>query len=266
MNDRIGPTSRPDDQPVSRNGKTTQPVSNLGARNGKTTQPAGFQKWKKLLFLHWQVPVEELRSLIPDALTIDTFEGAAYVGVVPFVMEDVRPSWWPKALAFNFLETNVRTYVHLDGQPGVYFLSLDASSRLAVWAARVGWSLPYFFSDMHIEQDQNEIQYTASRRSKPHPKLSAKYRVGKEIGPSQPDTLEFFLLERYLMFVERQGGIQVGQVYHTPYIAHEVELISVEDELVHAAGLAEQKEQPHCAHYVELVNAEIFPLRASGKQ
>jgi uncharacterized protein len=239
MIDRIGPTLRPDEQPV------------------------GFHEWKKLLFLHWQIPVEDLRPLIPAALSIDTFEGVAYVGVVPFVMEGVRPRWWPKALAFNFLETNVRAYVHLDGQPGVYFLSLDASSKLAVWAARFGWSLPYFFSDMNIDQDKNEIQYTASRRSKPHPKLSVKYRVGKEIGPSQPESLEFFLLERYLMFVERQGGIQAGQVYHTPYIPHEVELINLKDELVHATGLAHPKDQPHCAHYVELVEAQIFPLKAS---
>ena len=121
-------------------------------RLSPTYQPnrkvGGHQKWRQLLFMHWPVPIEELRPLVPERLSLDLWEGKAYLGVVPFIMRDVAPWWLPSFFAFNFLETNLRTYVHLDGEePGVYFFSLDAASRLAVWAARMGWGLPYFYAN-----------------------------------------------------------------------------------------------------------------------
>jgi uncharacterized protein YqjF (DUF2071 family) len=237
MIDRISPTIRPDARPVQ------------------------FQKWNKLLFLHWQVPLEQLRKLVPTELSIDLFDGAAYVGIVPFVMNDVRPRWWPKALAFNFLETNVRTYVHFEGRPGVFFLSLDASSRLAVWAARNIWHLPYHFADMSFQQHDLEINYQSKRRAKKTPRLQTRYRIGEQLGASPPDTLDFFLLERYLMFLGQPSGLQVGAVHHTPYIAHRVDVVDLHDGLVEAAGLTLPEQTPFCTHYVESVDAEIFPLR-----
>lgn len=240
-------------------------IDRIGPMQRPARRAAGFQKWLKLLFLHWQVPVEDLRPLIPAELSIDTYDGAAFVGVVPFVMRDVRPSWWPEAAAFNFLETNVRTYVHLDGQPGVYFMSLEANSRLAVSAARVGWGLPYYLARMNFRQDGNEISYDSARRSGSGPRHATKYRIGEMLGASQPETLEFFLLERYLMFVNRKGRIDVGHVHHTPYLARQVELLELHDELVQASGLAQPSELPFCTHYVEGVNAEIFALKPFNK-
>src|SRR3954464_3633604 len=98
-----------------------------------TTRTTGVQRWRDLLFMHWEVPVEQLRPLVPPELTIDTFEGRAYLGLVPFKMHDVRFGLLPMR---NFLETNLRTYVHAGGVPGVWFFSLDATSRRAVWGAR----------------------------------------------------------------------------------------------------------------------------------
>ena len=112
----------------------------------------GYQQWRSLLFLHWPVPINVLRLLVPAELELDLLDGVAYVGVVPFVMQGVRPRWWPQRGAFEFLETNVRTYVHHQGRPGVYFFSLDAASRLAVWAARRFWGLPYFHAEMRMTQ------------------------------------------------------------------------------------------------------------------
>src|SRR5215212_7393217 len=120
--DRIAPTRRPEDR------------------------PAGFQRWRHLLFLHWEVPAAAVQALLPAELDVDTFEGRAYVGVVPFTMRDVSPWWSPSVPGIsNFDELNVRTYVHYKGsEPGVWFFSLDAASTLAVAAARAGWSLPYY--------------------------------------------------------------------------------------------------------------------------
>jgi hypothetical protein len=82
--------------------------------------------------------------LVPPELELDLYDGQAYVGIVPFQIALLCESWWPKAAAMSFLETNVRTYVRYQGRPGVYFLSLDAASTCAVVGARFFWGLPYF--------------------------------------------------------------------------------------------------------------------------
>ncbi|MEX1362466.1 MAG: DUF2071 domain-containing protein, partial [Nannocystaceae bacterium] len=110
-------------------------------------------------------PVAALRALIPEPLEVDTWEGRAYVGLVPFAMRRIKPSWLPRAMAFDFLETNLRTYVHLAGQrPGVWFFSLEASSWLAVQAARIGWSLPYHYARMSMTRDDGQLESVSERR------------------------------------------------------------------------------------------------------
>src|SRR5688572_14478242 len=109
---------------------------------------AGTQNWRELLFVHWTFEPEIMRKLVPDVLELDLWEGRAYVGLVPFAMEDVRPAFSPRVLGMDFLETNLRTYVVHNGEPGVWFFSLEAASRLAVKAARMMWGLPYFHAEM----------------------------------------------------------------------------------------------------------------------
>ena len=126
---------------------------------------AGTQRWRDLLFMHWPVPVELVRPLVPKRLSLDLFEGQLYVGLVPFAMHEVAPSWLPGALAFDFLECNLRTYVHLDGEePGVWFFSLEAASWLAVQAARAGWGLPYHHAAMTSVLDRGHRVYETVRR------------------------------------------------------------------------------------------------------
>src|SRR4051812_19949538 len=101
----------------------------------------GWQRWRHLLFMHWPVPVDTMRAVVPRSFDLDLHDGTAYVGVVPFAMEGVRPRISPEFAALDFLETNVRTYVVRNGEPGVYFLSLEAGSRLAVATARAAFAL-----------------------------------------------------------------------------------------------------------------------------
>ena len=236
-------------------------------REGPTHRPTGpargYQQWRSLLFMHWSIPIDIIRPLVPAGLELDLLEGNAYVGVVPFVMQGVRPRWCPKRLAFNFLETNVRTYVCRDGRPGVYFFSLEAASRMAVWAARRFWGLPYYHAAMQIEQTGDEFHYR-SRRHGSGARHEVRYRIGAMLGPSKPGTVEYFLLERYLLFLEHQQVIFEGQVHHTPYPAQRAEVLQVDDQLMQSAGLGEFHGLPVFAHFASGVDVEVFDLRRSA--
>src|SRR5262245_11531661 len=144
-------------------------VPNLTDRMTIRERPVGpalmHQTWDQLLFMHWQLPVETLRPLIPPVLEIDTYHGAAWVGVTPFTIRDSRPSFVPPLpWLSSFHEVNVRTYVHLDGVPGVWFFSLDASSRVAVPAARTFFHLPYHASYISIEEEARRVTLRSPRR------------------------------------------------------------------------------------------------------
>ena len=237
--DRLSPGQRPDERAI------------------------GYQRWRSLLFLHWQVPEEELRPLIPASLSLDLYDNTAYVGIVLFGMEGVRSRWWPELLSFRFLEANVRTYVHSQGKPGIYFMSMDANHRPAVWAARRGWSLPYRYAKMEMQKRDEQTTYQLTRAST-GAQHQCQYRVGEPLGPSKPNTLEHFLLERYFLFVEHRNQLCRAQVHHQPYPAHTAETIECQDELLAAVGLKNTSGPPQLTHYVPGVDVEIFSLRPTA--
>lgn len=240
--DRLAPTRRPAGRPVMR------------------------QSWRHLGFLHWEVAAEALRPLVPNGLEIDTFEGRAYVGLVPFTMHGVRPTWAPALPALSrFHEVNVRTYVHLGGQePGVYFFSLDAASRLAVIGARAFWSLPYHFAAMSLRQEGDAILYGSSRRW-PAPKPAEcrlRYRPRGEASAARPGSLEHFLAERYLLYTTSRGRLLRGRVHHSPYPLQAAECTVLEETLLEAAGITKPREAP-LVHYAAGVDVKVFPLETS---
>jgi uncharacterized protein YqjF (DUF2071 family) len=240
--DRLAPSKRPDDR------------------------PAGFQRWRTLAFLHWEVPVAAVAALLPAGLEVDTFDGRAYAGVVPFTMRDVSPWWSPSVPGVsNFHELNVRTYVVADGEPGVWFFSLDAASSIAVVAARTGWHLPYHRASMQLDEQGGEIRY-ASRRLWPGPtpaELTLRYRIGDALGEAVPGTFEHFLAERYLLFARRGTEIHRGQVHHRPYPLHRAEVLELRESMVVANGLPAPSGPPH-ALFSPGVDVDVFALRRVG--
>ena len=180
-----------------------------------------YQQWHDLLFAHWALPLEKLRPLVPRELELDTFQGEAWVGVIPFWMSGVRFRGLPSIpTAGTFPELNVRTYVRASREPdkpGVYFFSLDAASVMAVLGARVGLGLPYFWADMRAEAVGGEIRYRSARRQQPRPaELTARYRPTGAVSQNKTD-LERFVTERYCLYVVRRGRVHRVQIHHRPW-------------------------------------------------
>jgi uncharacterized protein len=179
------------------------------------------QSWHDLLFAHWPVEVAELRRQIPRTLEIDTYEGQAWVGVVPFRMSGVRLRGTPALPWLSaFPELNVRTYVTAQGKPGVWFFSLDAANAIAVALARAWFHLPYYRAQMSCKEKDGWVEYASERRHSgaPGAELRAIYRATGPAFSPQPGTLDYFLTERYCLYTldGRQRLIR-GEIHHEPW-------------------------------------------------
>jgi uncharacterized protein YqjF (DUF2071 family) len=186
-----------------------------------------FQRWSELLFLHWRWEAADLQKRLPPGLHVDTYEGQAWLGVVPFFMDRIRPRFLPALPGLSwFRELNVRTYVHDDrGRPGVWFFSLDCDQPLAVRVARSLFRLPYFDARMKAHRQPNTGHVTyACRRHAEEATSRFDYTLGKELPSPEPDSLEFWLVERYLLFANTRSGLRLGRVSHAPYPLTEVTL------------------------------------------
>ncbi|CAN5371094.1 DUF2071 domain-containing protein [soil metagenome] len=225
-----------------------------------------YQRWRSLVFLHFACPAAEIQEKLPSGLTVDTFPDAdgnemAWIGLVPFRMEGVRPRGLPGLPRLSaFPETNVRTYVHREGKsPGVWFFSLEAAQPLACQFARKFFALPYHEAEMSVMDQGDEWEFE-SRRLKGDATCTLTARPHGPTLEATPGTLEFFLLERYLLYAYRQGQIYTGLVSHRPYQFRETEVVRVNETLVKAAGI---QERPFIHSLsAAAVDVEIFPLRA----
>jgi uncharacterized protein YqjF (DUF2071 family) len=234
------------------------------AQHGDDGRVVMWQEWYDLLFLHWEVPFEALRSRVPRPLEIDTFEGRAFVGLVPFGMRGVRPSWGPAIPGVSaFLETNVRTYVKLEGgEPGVWFFSLDAASTPAVLGARWCWHLPYFRARMSLRRGEGGTIAYRSERLWPGPRPAGcqiRYRPTGRVETAAGGTLDHFLIERYVLYARRGDRLFRGRVRHEPYRSRRAEVIDLEESLLGAAGFERPDEAP-LTHHAEGVRVRIGPL------
>ncbi|MEO6811645.1 MAG: DUF2071 domain-containing protein [Isosphaeraceae bacterium] len=224
-------------------------------------------QWAHLLFLHWAVPVEAVRPLVPRELDIDMFDGQAYIGLIPFTMTGVRMSGLPAVPWFSRAhEVNVRTYVHRQGgDPGVWFFSLDINHRLAYWGARRFFHLPYQYARMCLEKTDGSalrIDY-ASERLAPGPRPAdcrLCYEVQGEPAPVEPGTLEHFLIERYILYAQTGTNLYLGRVHHPPYPVQRGRLLSLDESLLAAAGIV-RPDTPPLVHYAEGVSVRVNPLR-----
>ena len=224
-------------------------------------KPVGYQRWQDLLFIHWPFAVASVRALVPRQLEIDLHDGQAFVSLIPFVVAESRPRGMPRALASRFLETNLRTYVKTaNGERGVYFFSLDASSTLAVRFARLLYGLPYFPAVMSIRTEKRRTEYATRRRGTRDAQLEVEWLLGDAIGTAQDGTRDHFLVERYNLFVDCGGVIYRGRVRHCSYPLQQVTVTHLSETLLAAAGLP-QPNGPPLYHYSPGVDVDIFWLQ-----
>jgi uncharacterized protein YqjF (DUF2071 family) len=178
------------------------------------------QTWEDLLFAHWRVPLEAVRAHVPAELEVELRDGSAWIAITPFRLTGLRArGTLPLPRVSSFLEVNVRTYVRAaDGKPGIWFFSLDASSRLAVEAARRTYKLPYFHARMSATRRGEWIEYECARIEERGRVFSGRYRPVGAVFNAEPDSLEWFLTERYCLYTtDERGVVHRAEIHHEPW-------------------------------------------------
>ena len=222
----------------------------------RIAHPLMRQSWRELTFLHWPYEPSAVRSLVPPALELDLFDGAAWVGLVPFIVADLT---LPRAPALpwasTFPETNVRTYViDRHGRRGVWFFSLDAARLHAVIGARIAYALPYFWARMNVRREGNSVPYTSSRLFGPAARSDISILTGDPI--PDPSELEVFLTARFRLYAARFGRLLKADVEHAPWPLQRARVERLDQDLIQAAGLPPPVGEP-LAHFSRNVDVLV---------
>jgi uncharacterized protein YqjF (DUF2071 family) len=214
------------------------------------------QTWEELAFLHWRVDEVALRPLVPAGLELDTFDGAAWLGITPFVLTGMRLRGLPPLPGVSsFPELNVRTYATRDGKPGIWFFSLDAASRLAVEGARRLYRLPYFHARMGVDRRHGHVHYESSRDGSV---FSARYRGEGDFFHAEPGSLEWFLAERYCLYAADGDALYRAEIQHPPWPLQAGEA-AVELNTMPPDGV-QLEDGPPLVHYAHRQDVVIWPL------
>lgn len=226
------------------------------------------QRWNDLLFAHWPVPAETLRSYLPPSLQLDTYEGQAWLGITPFWMSGVRPRGLPAFPPLSvFPELNVRTYAITEGKPGVFFFSLEAGNRLAVAGARLAYHLPYYHARMSVYRRGEEMSYTSKRthRGAPPAEFVGQYRSTSEVYRSEPGSLEHWLTERYCLYaVASRNRLYRADISHVPWPLQTAEADITTNTMAasHGITLPDTKPLLHFSRKLDMVAWR--PMRVKG--
>lgn len=215
------------------------------------------QSWESLLFAHWRVPLEDLRPHIPRELEVELHDGSAWLGITPFRVTGLRSRGTvPLPGVSSFRELNVRTYVRTRAEkPGIWFFSLDATSRLAVRAARSQYKLPYFDARIALDRGEGWTDVECARLSERGKVFSGRYRPAGEAFMPAPGSLEEFLTERYCLYASEGELLFRADIHHTPWVLRPAE---AEIELTSIAPF-ELRGEPLC-HVAERQDVVIWPL------
>lgn len=233
----------------------------LATRQAPTRNPIMTQSWDDLLFLHWQCDPQEVQALLPLGLTVDTFDSKAYIGIIGFKMNRVRVFNLPALPWLSYFnELNVRVYVlNQNGEPGVYFLSLDCDRWPAVTIAKNFFGLNYVFTQIKFQQ-KNDIYHLQAARNTQLPPAEFKWRINNSTTQAVPGSLTFHLTERYNFYISKNNKIWKGQVHHEPYELHETECLAYSESPLAWNNFSAPGRPPDLIHACRGVKIKAFSL------
>ena len=203
------------------------------------------QQWQDLAYIHWRYSIEEIQALLPAGVEVDSFDGSAWVGLIPFSMKNIGLPRMPAVPYFgSFPEVNVRTYVRRNGVPGVWFFSLDVNRFLPALVARVSYFLPYCWGRASNKRTDSTLETEVRRRWPSRASTSIRVSIGDPI--ESPDELSVFLSARWGLYSRGIGkGVRYAPVDHETWPLWTATLESLNDTLLTAAGLSAPKGDPH---------------------
>ena len=218
------------------------------------------QTWHDLLFAHWTLSPEQIRPLVPPQLELDLHAGKAYVAITPFHMSGIRARFLPPLPGLShFPELNVRTYVRYNNIPGVFFFSLDAGSRLAVKAARLSYGLPYLHAQMSVSIGE-KIGYVTRRLEPPQPaEFRGRYWPVSRPRQREKNSLEYFLTERYCLYVIRGEKVHRAYIHHVPWPLQDAQA-EIELNTIAKAACIELPPAKPLLHFSRMIEVLIWPL------
>lgn len=213
------------------------------------------QTWRDLLFLSWEVDPDEIQKSLPEGLFVDTFQGKAYITLVPMFVEQHRLGLSVPGFT-DFLEVNVRTYVYdKEGIPGVWFYSLDFSSRLGCFIANRFFNLPYVFSELEGRREES-IYLKGVRHHKTH--MEFTYKPEDETFLAEMGSLDFFIAERYTLYTAKGNKLDRGRIYHKPYPLSKVEATFKADDLFQINHLKNPGRKPDHIIFSKGVDVDFY--------
>jgi uncharacterized protein YqjF (DUF2071 family) len=223
--------------------------------------PLLHQRWRDVVFFHWAYRPEDVRASVPAGLELDLHEGVAWISAVAFKISGMRPTLMPALPVLSEArQFNLRTYVHREGLPGLWFLSLDASNRLAVWGARIAYALPYHHARITTNEHDGSLSFLAVRTdSRDRVRFEAAWRTGQREATPQPGTLDSFLLDRYMLYAIRGDRSLSARIHHRPWPLRQAMLMEMSAaEILQAEGLRAPIERPVLHAQAEPFDVEIW--------
>lgn len=237
--------------------------SRLEAREKPQEAPIMYQQWRNMLFLHWKHDAEKIQKTLPPGLYVDTYKDDGYVTLNAFFINGVQMGTFPSVPGFSdFIEVNLRTYVYDDnGIPGVWFYSLDLDSMLAATTARQIFGLPYYYTEFKGSSSSNEFMIEGERNDSPTLNMKFAYKVeGKTPYFAKENTLDFFLIERYILFTFIANQLNIGHVSHNSYPLASASLLENKNTFGQAYNLKLSNKPDHI-NFSTGVDVEIFNVK-----
>lgn len=196
------------------------------------------QVWENILFLHFHVPKEIIEPQIPSQLDIDCFEGKAWIGLIPFYMREIARRPFPPVPGLKeFPEFNVRTYVRHGNRRGIWFFSLDITNRLAAWAARTLFHLPYRTASMQCPRDEKGWVHYLSHEPHSGQCFQARYRPSSGPLPADPLSFIHWASERYCLFTsDNKNHLFRGDIHHPPWTFYRAEVEGLNENILQKFG------------------------------